>query len=89
MVCPLPQVIPMPMPPTIASSNFGGGLPQNSNAPKLDYGNSNFDIRHRFTFTTTYSIPGIKGYAQMLEGWQINSIVSAQTAQTLERSGHQ
>ncbi len=65
----------------IASSNFGGGLPQNSNAPNLDYGNSNFDIRHRFTFTTTYSIPGRKGYAQMLEGWQLNSIVSAQTAQ--------
>ena len=64
-----------------ASANFGGGIPQNSNAPQLEYGNSNFDIRHRFTFTTTYSIPGIKGYAQMLEGWQLNSIVTAQTAQ--------
>ncbi len=65
----------------IASSNFGAGIPQNSNAPQLDYGDSNFDIRHRFTFTTTYSIPGIKGYGQMLEGWQLNSIVTAQTAQ--------
>ncbi len=64
-----------------ASANFGGGIPQNSNAPQLEYGNSNFDIRHRFTFTTTYSIPGIKGFAQMLEGWQLNSIVTAQTAQ--------
>ncbi len=64
-----------------ASSNFGGGIPQNSNLPALEYGNSNFDIRQRFTFTTTYSIPGIKGYAQMLEGWQLNSIVTAQTAQ--------
>jgi hypothetical protein len=64
-----------------ASSNFGGGIPQNSTAPQLEYGNSNFDIRQRFTFTTTYSIPGIKGYAQMLEGWQLNSIVTAQTAQ--------
>jgi hypothetical protein len=65
----------------IASSNFGGGIPQNSNAPQLDYGDSNFDIRHRFTFTTTYSIPGISGFAQMLQGWRINSIVTAQTGQ--------
>ncbi|HEY2646691.1 MAG TPA: TonB-dependent receptor, partial [Candidatus Acidoferrales bacterium] len=65
----------------IASSNFGGGIPQNSNAPTADYANSNFDIRHRFTFTTTYSIPGRKGFGQMLEGWQLNSIVTAQTGQ--------
>jgi hypothetical protein len=65
----------------IASSNFGGGIPQNSNAPQLEYGNSNFDIRHRFTFTTTYAIPGRKGFGQALEGWQINSILTMQTAQ--------
>ncbi len=65
----------------IASSNFGGGIPQNSNAPQLEYGNSNFDIRQRFTFTTTYAIPGRKGFAQSLQGWQINSIVTAQTGQ--------
>ncbi len=46
----------------IASSNFGGGIPQNSNAPNLEYGDSNFDIRHRFTFTTTYAIPGREGF---------------------------
>ncbi len=65
----------------IASSNFGGGIPQNSNEPQLDYGNSNFDIRQRFTFTTTYSLPSRDGFGQMLKGWQINSIVSAQTGQ--------
>jgi len=65
----------------IASANFGGGIPQNSNDPLLDYGNSNFDIRHRFTFTTTYTLPGRDGFGQMLKGWQINSIVTAQTAQ--------
>ncbi|HTC65468.1 MAG TPA: TonB-dependent receptor [Candidatus Saccharimonadales bacterium] len=65
----------------IASANFGGGIPQNSNAPQLEYGDSNFDIRHRFTFTTTYAIPGRKGFGQALEGWQINSILSVQTAQ--------
>jgi hypothetical protein len=38
-------------------------------------------VRHRFTFTTTYNIPGIKGFAQLLEGWQVNAIVSLQSAQ--------
>ena len=40
------------------------------------YGNSDFDIRNRFTFTTTYDVPGKKSPGQMLEGWQINSIVT-------------
>src|SRR6267378_1624320 len=63
------------------SLNRFGGLPQNSNNTQAEYASSDFDIRHRFTFTATYNIPGIKGFAQMLEGWQINSIVNAQTAQ--------
>jgi hypothetical protein len=49
--------------------------------PYLEYGPSDFDIRHRFTFTTTYALPGRKGFGQMLEGWQLNSIVTLQTGQ--------
>jgi hypothetical protein len=56
-------------------------LPQNANDVGAEYGNSDFDVRHRFTFTATYNIPGIKGFAQILEGWQINSIVTLQGAQ--------
>ncbi len=63
------------------SLNRFGGLPQNSNNTQAEYASSDFDIRHRFTLTATYNIPGIKGFAQMLEGWQINSIVNVQTAQ--------
>jgi hypothetical protein len=63
------------------SLNRFGGLPQNSNNTQAEYSSSDFDIRHRLTFTVTYNIPGIKGFAQMLEGWQINSIVNVQTAQ--------
>jgi hypothetical protein len=63
------------------SLNRFGGLPQDSNNTKAEYASSDFDIRHRLTFTVTYNIPGIKGFAQMLEGWQINSIVNYQTAQ--------
>jgi carboxypeptidase family protein len=63
------------------SLNRFGGLPQDSNNTKAEYASSDFDIRHRLTLTVTYNIPGIKGFAQMLEGWQINSIVNYQTAQ--------
>jgi hypothetical protein len=63
------------------SLNRFGGLPQDSNKTQAEYASSDFDIRHRLTLTATYNIPGIKGFAQMLEGWQINSIVNLQTAQ--------
>ncbi len=43
------------------------------------YGNSTFDITHRFTFSTTYLIPGIKSPGQILQGWSINSILTMQS----------
>jgi hypothetical protein len=64
-----------------ASLNRFGGLPQDSRNPNLEFGNSDTDMRHRLTFTGTYNIPGIKGFGQILEGWQINTIVTYQTAQ--------
>ncbi len=63
------------------SLNRQGFLPQNSLDPGAEYSSGDFDIRHRFTFTTTYDIPGIKGYAQMLEGWKLNSIITIQSGQ--------
>ena len=39
------------------------------------YAATDFDIRHRFTLSLNYAIPGKKGYGQMLEGWSLNSIV--------------
>jgi Carboxypeptidase regulatory-like domain/TonB dependent receptor-like, beta-barrel len=66
-----------------ASSNWSGaGVIDNGFCPKCYYGNSDFDNRHRFSATVTYALPGRKGFAQMLEGWQINSIV------TLQDGGH-
>ncbi len=53
--------------------------PANSTNPGAQYGNSNFDVRHRFTLTTTWNIPGIKAPGQILEGWTINSIVTLQS----------
>jgi hypothetical protein len=63
------------------SLNRFGLIPQNSANPGAEYSNSDFDVRHRFTFTTTYNIPGIKGFGQILEGWQVNGIVTLQSAQ--------
>ena len=60
------------------SLNRFGNLPQTSLNPGLEYGNSDFDIRNRLTLTATYDLPSVKGYAQLLEGWKINTIVSLQ-----------
>jgi hypothetical protein len=61
------------------SLNRFGMIPQDGTADQ--YGNSDFDVRHRFTLSATYNIPGIKGYGQVLEGWQLNTIVNIQSSQ--------
>ena len=43
------------------------------------YGNSQFDIKHRFTLSATYLIPGKKSPGQILQGWSINSILTMQS----------
>jgi hypothetical protein len=48
---------------------------------RREYGPSDFDIRHRFTFTASYVVPGKKSWGQMLEGWQLNSILTLQSGQ--------
>jgi Carboxypeptidase regulatory-like domain len=54
--------------------------PQNSFAPNLERGSSDFDIRNRFTLALTYALPSMRTKWQLLEGWQINSIVTLQGA---------
>ncbi len=60
---------------------YGAGLPQNSYNPAGEYASSDFDVRHRLTLSLTYMVPGKKSFAQLLEGWQLNSIVTLETAQ--------
>jgi len=62
-----------------SSFNINIPLPQDSTRPKLDYGDSVFDIRHHFTFSLTYDIPSIKSPGQLLQGWELNSIVTLQS----------
>jgi hypothetical protein len=63
------------------SYNWNQYLPKNSLDPQGEYGNSDFDIRHRFTLSLTYTLPSKKGYAQMLQGWQVNGILTLQSGQ--------
>ena len=64
------------------SNNFNDiQLPPDSSHPTSGvYGQSLFDIRHRFTLSTTYAIPGRKWLGQLLEGWEVNSVVTLQSA---------
>ena len=57
----------------------GAYSPEDSFAPYLDYGNSDFDIRHHVSISVTYNIPGKKSPAQLLEGWSVNSLVALQS----------
>jgi hypothetical protein len=57
--------------------------------PKAEYGNADFDIRHRFVFSYIYELPFGKGKAfgkdssgainQFIGGWQVAGIVTAST----------
>ncbi|MGO9125404.1 MAG: carboxypeptidase regulatory-like domain-containing protein [Terriglobales bacterium] len=60
---------------------YGSGLPQNAHNVAAEYANSDFDMRHRLTVSLTYAIPGRKGYGQMREGWEINSIITVESPQ--------
>lgn len=64
--------------------NYGLGLVDPFN-PKLDRGNADFDIRHRFVTSGIWAIPfakDTKGIAkQILDGWQISYIFTARTGQ--------
>jgi hypothetical protein len=63
------------------SLNSFATLPQNSLNPAAEYASGDFDIRHRFTLTSSYEIPGPKGFGQLLRGWKLNGIMNLQTAQ--------
>jgi hypothetical protein len=60
---------------------YGAGLPQDSSHVGREYASSDFDIRHRLTLSFTYAIPGKSGFGQMLEGWELNSIVTLESGQ--------
>jgi len=64
-----------------ASADVGSGglLPQNSHDPKAEYSSLPFDIRNRWTLALTYNIPAPVKAFHLLDGWQINSVVTMQS----------
>ena len=59
-------------------------VPQNSFDYKEERGSGDYDIRHRFTLSATYEIPGRKSWGQFLQGWQVNSLVTVQGGYPME-----
>ena len=60
-----------------ATSNLAD-VPQNSLDYAAERASGDYDIRHRFTFSITYALPSKKSFAQMLEGWQLTSLITLQ-----------
>jgi hypothetical protein len=60
--------------------NWSFVQPTDSARPRSIYGTTQFDVTHRFTFSTTYAIPGINAPGQILKGWSLNSIVTLESA---------
>jgi hypothetical protein len=67
----------------VTTDSNGGGTNMNPYLWKADYGNSNWDIRHRFLATFVYDIPFFAVSNPILKGalthWQANGIVTLQT----------
>ncbi len=70
----------------------GGAEPQNSYNYAAERGDSMFDVRHRVVGFLTYELPVGRGKrflseggpaSYILGGWQVNTIVSAQTGTTI------
>jgi hypothetical protein len=59
--------------------------PNNSFAPNLERGNSNFDIRRRFTWNFGYRLPKMDGAMSMLKnGWGIDGVLNLQDGQPFQ-----
>ncbi|MDX6460024.1 MAG: hypothetical protein QOE55_3721, partial [Acidobacteriaceae bacterium] len=56
--------------------------PNDSTRPNLDYGDSNFDVRNRFTWIFGYQLPANNGrFAKFANGWGFDSTVTLQDGQ--------
>lgn len=59
--------------------------PQDSTRAYLDRGNSNFDIRRRFTWNFGYELPKMNGgMAKLKNGWGLNGVLNLQDGQPFQ-----
>ncbi|HEY1336358.1 MAG TPA: TonB-dependent receptor [Bryobacteraceae bacterium] len=65
-----------------STDSNGGGTPMNPYWWKSDYGNSNWDVRHRFQTTFVYELPFFKQGNHVLRyglgGWQATGLITLQ-----------
>ncbi|HZR67331.1 MAG TPA: TonB-dependent receptor [Terriglobales bacterium] len=57
--------------------------PYDSNRPNLEYGNSNFDVRNRFTWIFGYELPA-SGSSKLRNGWGFTSALTLQSGQPFQ-----
>ncbi len=57
--------------------------PYDSTRPNLEYGNSNFDVRNRFTWVFGYQLPSM-GLSRLKNGWGFTSTVTLQSGQPFQ-----
>jgi hypothetical protein len=57
--------------------------PYDSNRPNLEYGNSNFDVRNRFTWIFGYEFPKM-GSGRLRNGWGLTSSLTLQSGQPFQ-----
>ncbi len=69
----------------VASGN-GSDVGIDSYTPQLDYGRAGSDVRHRFTVSPTWRLPGVMGYAGLLDGWKVNGNLKYQTGRPYDAS---
>jgi outer membrane receptor protein involved in Fe transport len=56
--------------------------PNDSTRPNLEKGNSNFDIRRRFTWNYVYQFPNRKGsWSKLTDGWGLDGVLNLQDGQ--------
>jgi len=59
--------------------------PQDSTRPSLDRGNSNFDIRRRFSWNFAYQLPKFEGSMSVLKnGWGVDGVLNLQDGQPFQ-----
>jgi hypothetical protein len=67
----------------VTTDSNGGGTPMNPYLWKADYGNANWDIRHRLAATVVYDIPFFAVSNPLLRGaftkWQANGSLEVRT----------
>jgi len=67
----------------VSTDSNGGGAAMNDYDWHLDYGNANWDIRHRFVTSFIYDLPRLNGTNSVLRwtlgSWQANGIFTAQS----------